>query len=49
MAADRHPAEGRIRNSEAYYHVVLERIPPRAEPAFEAPEMQERVWGRIWA
>jgi N-dimethylarginine dimethylaminohydrolase len=37
-----------IRNTEAYYHVVLERIPPRAEPAFEAPEMQERVWGRQW-
>jgi N-dimethylarginine dimethylaminohydrolase len=37
-----------IRNSEAYYHVVLERIPPRAEPPFNAPEMQERVWGRRW-
>lgn len=37
-----------LRGSEAYYHVVLERIPPRAEPAFEAPEMQERVWGRVW-
>ncbi len=48
MARDRSPAEGRIRNSEAYYHVVLERIPPRAEPAFEAPEMQQRVWGRVW-
>ena len=20
----------------------------RAEPAFETPEMQERVWGRVW-
>lgn len=39
---------GAIRNSEAYYHVVLERIPPRAEPSFESPEMQERVWGQIW-
>jgi N-dimethylarginine dimethylaminohydrolase len=37
-----------IRNSDAYYHVVLERIPPRAEPAFHEPEMQERVWGRHW-
>lgn len=37
-----------LRNSEAYYHVVLERIPPRPEPAFEAPGMQIRVWGRIW-
>ncbi|CAN5527815.1 dimethylarginine dimethylaminohydrolase family protein [soil metagenome] len=37
-----------IRNSEAYYHVVLERIPPRAEPAFHEPEMQQRVWGRRW-
>ena len=37
-----------IRNSEAYYHVVLERIPPRAEPSFESPGMQERVWGRVW-
>lgn len=37
-----------LRNSDAYYHVVLERMPPRAEPAFEEPEMQERVWGRQW-
>ena len=37
-----------VRNTDAYYHIVLERIPPRAEPAFEAPEMQERVWGRRW-
>ncbi|MCO5177788.1 MAG: arginine deiminase family protein [Thermomicrobiales bacterium] len=37
-----------IRNSEAYYHVVLERIPPRPEPAFEDAAMQERVWGRQW-
>jgi N-dimethylarginine dimethylaminohydrolase len=42
-----HP-EDRIRNSEAYYHVVLERIPPRAEPPFEDRAMQERVWGRQW-
>lgn len=31
-----------------YYHVVLERMPPRAEPAFEDPGMQERVWWRRW-
>ena len=37
-----------IRNTDAYYHVVLERIPPRPEPAFHDPEMQERVWGRRW-
>ncbi len=37
-----------IRNTEAYYHVVLERIPPRATPAFHEPEMQERVWGQRW-
>lgn len=40
--------ESGIRNTEAYYHVVLERIPPRPEPPFEAAEMQERVWGRQW-
>jgi N-dimethylarginine dimethylaminohydrolase len=40
--------EEQIRNSEAYYHVVLERIPPRAEPPFEDRAMQERVWGRRW-
>lgn len=40
--------EPRIRNTDAYYHIVLERIPPRAEPPFEAREMQERVWGRQW-
>ena len=45
MASDSKPS---IRNSDAYYHVVLERIPPRAEPAFHKPEMQERVWGRHW-
>jgi N-dimethylarginine dimethylaminohydrolase len=37
-----------LRNSDAYYHVVLERMPPRAEPAFEETSMQERVWGRRW-
>ena len=37
-----------IRNTEAYYHVVLERIPPRAEPAFHDDEMQQRVWGQRW-
>jgi len=42
------PPEGQIRKSEAYYHVVLERIPPRAEPPFEDAAMQERVWGRQW-
>lgn len=43
-----HAPEGQIRDSDAYYHVVLERIPPRAEPAFETRDMQERVWGRQW-
>lgn len=44
-----HSDEGqRIRGTEAYYHVVLERIPPRPEPPFEDPAMQERVWGRVW-
>lgn len=42
------PPEGQIRKSEAYYHVVLERIPPRAEPPFEDAAMQARVWGRQW-
>ncbi len=37
-----------LRNSAAYYHVVLERIPPRAEPPFEDADMQRRVWGREW-
>lgn len=37
-----------LRGSEAYYHVVLERIPPRPEPAFEAAGMQLHVWGRQW-
>ncbi len=40
--------EEELRSSDAYYHVVLERIPPRAEPPFEDPEMQARVWGRAW-
>ncbi|HEX5166907.1 MAG TPA: arginine deiminase family protein [Thermomicrobiales bacterium] len=42
------PPEGQISKSDAYYHVVLERIPPRAEPPFEDAAMQERVWGRQW-
>lgn len=37
-----------LRGTEAYYHLVLERMPPRAAPPFESPEMQERVWGRCW-
>lgn len=44
----REPRNAGLRESEAYYHVVLERIPPRAEPAFESPEMQRRVWAREW-
>lgn len=38
----------RLRDSSQYYHVVLERIPPQASPAFEDEKMQERVWGRRW-
>ena len=45
MASDSNPS---IRATDAYYHVVLERIPPRAEPAFHDPAMQARVWGRAW-
>lgn len=45
MTSDR---DETIRNSDAYYHIVLERIPPRADPAFHEPDMQERVWGRRW-
>jgi N-dimethylarginine dimethylaminohydrolase len=37
-----------LRDSPQYYHVVLERIPPRATPAFEEEDMQKRVWGRRW-
>ncbi len=42
------PASDQFRSTEAYYHLILERVPPRAEPPFGAPEMQERVWGRQW-
>ncbi len=38
----------KLRDSSYYYHVVLERIPPQATPAFEDEEMQRRVWGRRW-
>ena len=37
-----------LKDTEQYYHEVLKRIPPKATPAFENPEMQERVWGRRW-
>jgi N-dimethylarginine dimethylaminohydrolase len=40
--------EEKIRDSSMYYQMVLERIPPRAAPAFEEEEMQCRVWGRRW-
>jgi N-dimethylarginine dimethylaminohydrolase len=42
------PRGDEIRGTEAYYHLVLERMAPKAEPAFETPAMQERVWGRSW-
>lgn len=41
-------SDDELRNSSAYYHVVLERIPPRADPPFEDADMQRRVWGREW-
>ncbi|MCF7935810.1 MAG: amidinotransferase [Synergistales bacterium] len=37
-----------LQNSPQYYHRVLERIPPKARPAFSEEEMQRRVWGRRW-
>jgi N-dimethylarginine dimethylaminohydrolase len=37
-----------VKDTVHYYHVVLEKIPPRACPAFEDDEMQRRVWGRRW-
>jgi N-dimethylarginine dimethylaminohydrolase len=37
-----------LRHTAHYYHEVLKRLPPQAEPAFEDPAMQERVWGQCW-
>lgn len=37
-----------LKSSSQYYHIVLERIPPRARPVFEEEGMQQRVWGRRW-
>jgi N-dimethylarginine dimethylaminohydrolase len=37
-----------LRDSGQYYHEVLKRIPPRAFPPLEDPDMQARVWGRRW-
>ncbi len=37
-----------LRHTPDYYHLVLKRIPPQAEPGFEDEAMQERVWGRRW-
>lgn len=37
-----------LKDSPQYYHVVLERIPPKAFPVFEDEDMQKRVWGRRW-
>lgn len=38
----------KLSSSSLYYHIVLEKIPPKAAPAFETEEMQRRVWGRRW-
>lgn len=38
----------RLRDTADYYHIVLERIPPRSTPVFEDEEEQARVWGRRW-
>lgn len=38
----------KISDSSMYYHIVLERIVPKALPAFEDEAMQERVWGKHW-
>lgn len=38
----------KLSESSIYYHVVLEKIVPKASPAFEEEEMQKRVWGRRW-
>ena len=32
----------------SYRQFINERNPARAEPPFESPEMQDRVWGRVW-
>jgi N-dimethylarginine dimethylaminohydrolase len=32
----------------ALYHLRLQHLPPRAEPVFEDPAMQRRVWGNVW-
>ncbi len=37
-----------IKETPQYYHVVLERIPPKSRPVFEDEDMQKRVWGRRW-
>ncbi len=37
-----------LRTTPDYYHIVLERIPPKSTPIFEEEGMQERVWGRRW-
>ena len=37
-----------LKDSPQYYHEVLKRIPPRAQPSFEDDAMQARVWDRRW-
>ncbi len=37
-----------LKDSGQYYHVVLERIVPKAKPAFHEEEAQRRVWGQRW-
>ncbi|HEY7491465.1 MAG TPA: hypothetical protein VIH59_10205 [Candidatus Tectomicrobia bacterium] len=36
------------RQTAHYYHEVLRRLPPQAEPAFADPAMPARVWGQCW-
>ena len=37
-----------LKDTPQYYHMVLQRIPPKSTPVFEEEGMQERVWGRRW-
>jgi N-dimethylarginine dimethylaminohydrolase len=37
-----------FKNSSQYYHTVLSKMMPKAEPPFHANSEQLRVWGREW-
>lgn len=48
LSKDRRPVMNSFKNSSQYYHMVLSKMIPQAEPAFQVADEQIRVWGKQW-